>query len=75
MNIKAISTIAKLVPGIAGKMKGWIFADGKFQLNRAAMLLAFFGAILVAGHFVGYDNVAIAIGLLDEVSDAVGYAE
>lgn len=71
MKLNALVMLGRMAP----KLKGWIFSDGKFQPSRAAYLLAFFIAIMAGGHLFGWDNIAIAIGLLDEVSDAVGYAE
>lgn len=68
-------SIVKLVASVGPKLKGWIFADGKFQLNRALILLAAFVIMLVASHFTGINEIAAIVGLLDEVSDILGYVE
>lgn len=67
--------IAKLAVGLLPKVKGMIFSDGKFNLKRALILLVG-GAVIGAGvYFLGYDNTAAALDLLDELSDMIGYVE
>lgn len=67
--------IAKLFVSVGPKLKGWIFSDGKFQLNRALTLLAALVVMLVASQFVGIAELTAIINLLDEVSDIFGYVE
>lgn len=67
--------IAKLAVGLLPKVKSMIFSDGKFNLKRALVLLIGGGVIGTGVYFLGYDNTAAVLDLLDELSDMIGYAE
>lgn len=71
MKLAGLKVIANLLPNI----KRWVFSDGKFNPQRALIMLAFFVAILAGGYFFGFDEVMIAVGILDDVSDAIGYED
>ena len=60
---------------IVPKIKGLIFADGKFKPKRGLLLLVFFVGILLGYKYVGVDETHQAIDALDEVSDVIGYGE
>ncbi|WAI96123.1 TMhelix containing protein [Vibrio phage vB_VhaP_PG11] len=69
---------AKLITALlanAGNIKKWIFADGKFSLQRALILVVMFLAILLSVQYFGAANTEIALDFLDEVSDIIGYEE
>lgn len=71
-------SIAKIISGvikIAPMVKQWIFSDGKFNINRALILLAFFIALLAGCYFLGVDTVSQTIDMLDDVSDQIGYSQ
>ncbi|AUR84118.1 TMhelix containing protein [Vibrio phage 1.049.O._10N.286.54.B5] len=54
-------------------IKQFIFSDGKFNVKRSLVLLAF---LIVTGFMtygIGIDNTTEVIDLLDEVSDVIGY--
>lgn len=70
-----LSAITKLVTSIAPKLKGWIFADGKFQKTRAVILLVGFGLIMLSVEYFGAANTQISLELLDALSDMIGYVE
>lgn len=67
--------LIKLAIGILPSLKGWIFADGKFKPIRALILLASFIVLLFSINYFGAAEVEIALDMLDEVSDIIGYAE
>lgn len=67
--------IAKTIASIGPKLKGWVFADGKFQKTRAGMLLVGFALVALSIHLIGPENTAIALNLLDSLSDMIGYVE
>ena len=71
MNIKLIGTLLKVAP----KIKSWFFADGKFQMKRSLVLLVALVLLMVGSFFFDGEQLTLIIGLLDEVSDVVGYAE
>ena len=71
MNIKLIGMLLKVAP----KIKGWFFADGKFQMKRSLVLLVALVLLMVGSFFFDGEQLTLIIGLLDEVSDVVGYAE
>lgn len=68
-----LSLFVNLLPKLKG-IKGWLFADGKFQLDRAIVLIISLVILLVAIHVFGLPTVEAAITLLDEVSDIFGYS-
>ncbi len=70
-----LTVIARVVAGIAPKIKGWIFADGKFQKTRAVILLVGFGLIALSVEYFGAANTQITLELLDALSDMIGYVE
>ena len=70
-----LTLLTKMVTGIAPKIKGWIFADGKFQKTRAVILLVGFGLIALSVEYFGAANTQISLELLDALSDMVGYVE
>ena len=55
------------------KLKGLVFADGKFAPKRALTLLVFLIILLLSNHYLGEETTANAIDQLDEVSDQIGY--
>lgn len=63
---KAVATIG---PGI----KSWIWADGKFKLSRAVVLIAALLILSVMYHYLGDKGVAAVLAHLDEISDIIGY--
>lgn len=67
--------LLKVVASVGPKLKGWIFADGKFQLNRAITLLVALSVMLFASQFVSITEIAAIVDLLDDVSDIFGYVE
>ena len=71
MNIKLIGMVLKVAP----KIKSWFFADGKFQMKRSLVLLVALVLLMVGSFFFDGEQLTLIIGLLDEVSDVVGYAE
>lgn len=68
--ITAVGALGK----IGGKLKGWIFADGKFNASRAVTLI-------VGGVFTGVGYAYIPEYMpeiydkLDQLSDMIGYAD
>lgn len=68
-----LSLFARLIPKLKD-LKMWLFADGKFQLDRAVIILLGFIILLVAIHVFGFAQVEVAIELLDELSDIIGYS-
>ncbi len=67
--------IANVVAKIGPKVKGWIFADGKFQKTRAIIMLVGFGLIALSVECFGAANTQISLELLDALSDMIGYVE
>lgn len=75
INIRAIASLVNVFSGIAPKIKGWIFSDGKFQPVRAICLLLFFIVIAVSASYIGVEDTGVVIDMLDDVSDMLGYSE
>lgn len=67
--------LIKLFIGAGPSIKGAIFSDGKFKPKRAVILLVGFVLITGSMYFFGADNTEVAIELLDDLSDSMGYAE
>lgn len=68
-------SILSIVKEVGPSIKSWIFADGKFSRNRAITLIGALALLCAAIYFVGAENVAIAVDMLDDVSDIIGYEE
>lgn len=68
-----LSLFASLLPQLKN-LKSWIFADGKFQLNRALLLLVSLVVLLVAIQVFDVPTVVQALDMLDELSDIFGYS-
>lgn len=68
-----VSALPKLLPLISN-LKGYIFADGKFNLQRALVLLLSLIVLIVAVQYVAVGDLTILIDLLDEISDIFGYS-
>ena len=75
MNPTGIARVLTAVIKIAPLVKGWIFSDGKFNLQRSIMLLLFFVALMVGVYVMGVDTVSDTVDILDDVSDQLGYAK
>lgn len=56
-------------------VKSWIFPDGKFSLERTIVLLVALAILLFASAILSPEQLTLAVELLDEVSDIIGYAE
>lgn len=69
--MRAVKAVAMIGPGI----KSWIFADGKFNVQRAMILIVGMVILSVMYHVLGPEGVNFVMGMLDEFSDAVGYEE
>lgn len=54
-------------------IKGFIWADGKFELKRAIIVFAGFLSIVGAIAWIGPEGAKLAIQLLGEFSDSIGY--
>lgn len=67
--------LIRLALSILPSLKGWIFADGKFKPIRALILLVSFVVLLFSVNYFGAADVEIALDMLDEVSDIIGYSE
>lgn len=70
-----VKILFKFLATAGPSIKSWVFADGKFQKSRAIILLLGFCLISASMYFFGVDNTAIALDMLDELSDIVGYVE
>lgn len=69
--VKAVALAVKFLP----KIKGAIFADGKFSLKRAIILLVSLAILVGSIWLIGVDNTIIATDILDDISDSIGYEE
>jgi hypothetical protein len=67
--------LIKTLIGAGPSIKSAIFSDGKFKQKRAVILLVGFVLITGSMYFFGADNTEMAIDLLDDLSDSMGYAE
>ena len=65
--------LIKLFVGIIPNIKKIIYSDGKFNKGRSAVLLVGLIIILISLKYLGVSDTIIAIGLLDELSDSIGY--
>lgn len=64
-----LQMLLNILPGI----KGWLWADGKFSTRRGVTLIGA-GIGLGAGiYFLGAENTAILVDMLDDISDIIGY--
>lgn len=61
--------------GKFGKIKNWIFSDGKFNPIRALILLCSFILLLLSLRYFSHDDIIFALDQLDELSDIIGYEE
>ncbi|MBE5156664.1 hypothetical protein HJ044_04840 [Vibrio parahaemolyticus] len=75
MNIKAILSAVNIITPVAGKLKKWVFSDGKFNIKRAGVLLL--AACLIGGslNYLGVEQTEQIIEMTDQVSDIIGYDE
>lgn len=75
INLKAIGSLLNIVTPVAGKLKKWIFSDGKFNIKRAGVLLL--AACLIGGsvNYLGVEQTEQIIQMTDQVSDIIGYDE
>lgn len=67
------TSLPKLIP-LFVNLKGYIFADGKFDLQRSLVLLLSLIILVVALQYTGVADLTVIIGLLDEISDIFGYS-
>lgn len=67
--------LIKTVVGFLPSFKQAFFADGKFQPQRALILVAALVILGIGYHFLGADGLKFVIDMLDEVSDVIGYEE
>lgn len=75
MNPKLIANIFGAFISIAPKIKGWVFSDGKFQPNRAGVLLIALIILVVGSVFMDVEHIHAVTDALDEISDIIGYVE
>lgn len=68
-----LNLFINLLPKLKG-IKGWLFADGVFKKDRAIILVVALVVLLVAINVLGVQTTTIAIELLDELSDIIGYS-
>lgn len=64
----------KILTSVLPKAKEWIFSDGKFQVQRALVLLLALALLGVMTHYLGADTTTEVVDMLDDVSDVIGYA-
>lgn len=69
--MKAVKAVAMIGPGL----KSWIFSDGKFNMQRAMVLIVGMVILSVMYHALGPEGVSFVMDMLDEFSDAVGYED
>lgn len=74
MNPKIIK-LAGVFMRVLPNLKSFIFADGKFQAVRALYLMMFMVIIGGMVYFLGFEETAQIVDLLDDVSDLIGYVE
>lgn len=72
MKLGLIVPIVNAVKSLVPTARAFLFSDGKFRADRALLLLFFFAAICVAVYFLGPQQVADAVDILDDVSDILG---
>lgn len=65
--------LPKLLPLFAN-LKGYIFSDGKFNLQRSLILLLALALLIVATNYIAVGDLQLIIEMLDEVSDIFGYS-
>lgn len=75
MNLRAVSLLAKPAIAVAGKIKQFVWSDGVFKPKRALALAGLLVIIIFGIYLIGAENMVIAVDLLDDVSDSIGYAE
>lgn len=73
MKVSIITAAAKAIAAIGPSIKSWIFADGKFSMNRALVLIATLCVLLFGAWFIGPENLESVTDALEEVSDVIGY--
>lgn len=66
-------SLPKLLPLFAN-LKSYIFADGKFNLQRSVVLLFSLVLLIGATKYVAVSDLQLIIEMLDEVSDIFGYS-
>lgn len=69
--MRKLSMFISILP----KIKSWIYADGKFNLERALLLAFMFVVLLVAVQYFPVKDIWLALEMLDEVSDIIGYSD
>lgn len=69
MKLNIFKAITMIGPGL----KSWVFADGKFNLHRALVLVVMLVILTVMYKVVGPEGVTFIVDMLDELSDAIGY--
>lgn len=65
--------LPSLMPLFAN-LKSYIFADGKFNLQRSLVLLLCLVLLIFATRYVAVGDLQIIIEMLDEISDILGYS-
>ena len=64
-----LKMLINILPGI----KGWLWADGKFSPRRGVTLIGAGIGLGVGIYFLGAENTAILVDMLDDISDIIGY--
>lgn len=65
--------ILRAITMIGPSLKSWVFADGKFKLNRALVLVGLLLILTIMYQVVGQEGVTFIVSMLDELSDVIGY--
>lgn len=74
-NWKALTAATNILKGVAPAIKSWVFSDGKFQKTRAIMLAVFFALLVLSIDYIGSEQTSMAVKMLDDISDIVGYIQ
>ncbi|EIE5877630.1 hypothetical protein LDV99_004568 [Vibrio parahaemolyticus] len=56
-------------------LKSMVFADGKYRLDRAVVIVVLLCIVMSLVHVFGYEQTVQGIELVDELSDVIGYVE
>ena len=72
--MKFLTIFTKVVPMLT-KLKGAIFADGKFSPKRAGVVLASIILVALLSTQFSPQDIEVILEHADEVSDMIGYVE
>jgi len=71
MNITKLSSIIRLLASIPTAAKEWVFANGKFNVKRASVVVFVACLVVSSVHYIQFEETEQLIELVDEIADII----